>query len=111
LLLIATRWGLLAIAWSTVASSVLSSVVDAGYVRKLLHCSAAQQTKQVLATFALTAFACAVGWGAFEFLAGGVAAMLIALAAAIAAYVGLAFAFGHPATTEIRTLCAMRGLR
>jgi O-antigen/teichoic acid export membrane protein len=111
LLLIATRWGLLAIAWSTVASSVLSSVVDAGYVRKLLHCSAAQQTKQVLATFALTAFACAVGWGAFAFLAGGVAAMLIALAAAIAAYVGLAVAFRHPATTEIRTLCAMRGLR
>lgn len=90
LVLAASPWGPLAIAWAVLASSIISVVINTHYPRKLLGYGAFAQIADQAATFAMSAIAAAVGWATMHWSASGSGGMITAIAASAVVYLALA---------------------
>lgn len=90
LVLVASPWGAMAIAWAVLASSLVSVVVNTHYSRKLLGYGAFAQLADQSATFGLSGLAAAVGWIILHWLAAGPVTMIAAIAASALVYLALA---------------------
>lgn len=110
-MLIASRWGILAIAWSTVASALIAFLINAHYSRTLLGYGALSQLKDLKLCAALTiGMAVVVAWTGYavEWLAPG-ERMAVEVVAGAVTYLSLASLMRIPALGY--ALDVMRSLR
>lgn len=87
----ASHWGVIAIAWSTLAASLFAAIVNTHYTRKLLGYGLGSQMRDQLPTVGLTIIAASLGWLVLHFNQPNIPAMACALAVSAASYLCLAW--------------------
>lgn len=90
LVLIFAHWGPLAIAWSVLLSSLLSSGLNTYYSKRLLNYGWLAQLADQRSTFALSAVAALVGWAVLHWNKVNLVVMLASIAVSAAVYLMLA---------------------
>ncbi len=81
-------YGVLAVAWAVLVSSVFGVIVNTWYSHKLLNYGVLAQLRDQSATLLLSAIAAAVAWLASHWLAHAPLALAVAVLAAATAYLG-----------------------
>jgi len=81
-------YGVLAVAWAVLVSSVFGVIVNTWYSHKLLNYGVLAQLRDQSATLLLSAVAAAVAWLASHWLAHAPLALTVAILAAATAYLG-----------------------
>lgn len=90
LIVVSARWGVLAIAWSVVASSVVALAVNAHYCGRLLGYGLIPQLRDQSTTLFLTIAAALTGWTVLHWTSPSPGNMLLATAVAATAYLLIA---------------------
>lgn len=96
--------GSLAIAWAVLVSSVLSYAVNIWFAQKLLGYGVRAQLRDQSATAGLSALAALAAWLVLHWSARGSGAMVLAIAAAVLVYGGVAMMTRNPAFTDLLEL-------
>lgn len=81
-------YGVLAVAWAVLVSSVFGVIVNTWYSHKLLNYGVLAQLRDQSATLLLSAIAAAVAWLASHWIAHAPLALAVAVLAAATAYLG-----------------------
>jgi len=88
LIVVGSFYGVLAVAWAVLVSSVFGVIVNTWYSHKLLNYGVLAQLRDQSATLLLSAIAAAVAWLASHWLAHAPLALAVAVLAAATAYLG-----------------------
>ena len=111
LIVISASWGVLAIAWSVLASSVIALAINAHYCGKLLGYGVIPQLRDQLATLLLTSIALLPGWLIFHWSSSSAVSALLALGASALAYLLIAVVTRNSALAGVISLLrVMRGI-
>lgn len=109
LIVAASHWGPLAIAWAVLVSGVFGVGINAYYSKKLLNYGPVEQLFDQASTFGLSAIAAAAGWAVLHWTTPGPISMLGAIMAAAMIYGTLAALTGNIALNGL--LSVVRTLR
>lgn len=101
LVVLASPWGPIGIAWATVAAGAINAGINTYYSWKLLDYGPLMQAAEQFPTFTLSALAALVGWCILHSMPIGPIAVLPAIAGAAIAYLGTARIFKVQALTDL----------
>lgn len=104
LIILASTYGPLAIAWASLATSVFAGVVNTHYSRRYLGYGIAAQMADQGATMLLSILAALAGWSVLHWSPPSMLATLLAIAMAMAVYFGTAAVFRPAAVSDLLVL-------
>lgn len=104
LIIACSPFGPIAIAWAVFASSLFAVVINTWYTHRLLGYGALAQLHDQAGTLLLAALAALAGWLVLRWMPAGTFAMVVAIAAAMIAYLAGATLARHRALADILEL-------
>ncbi|UPG91441.1 lipopolysaccharide biosynthesis protein [Luteibacter aegosomaticola] len=104
LLVLAAPYGLIAIAWSTVAASTVSFFLNAWFVGRLMQYGIVPQARAILWSLLPTGAAATLAWWCEGHLPSGLTSVIAAWLAAAGGALVVAALIKHPALTSVRRL-------